>query len=310
MSPGIDLSGMDPAARRYEVGLYAMAMSMPTTSSTGRLRPSAVPKLRAQSCAAIPDWPWGPETEAMAVSVTHLRTARLYWASADMSALAVAAAASLPGPDLYTPPTPTGLLVFDGGAGGFPFVGGQRMPVDAVGWGPRPAGPGLLLTWYLARWRITEAVAVLGAVMPQDLHVPPLCPAGHTEIDENGPVGQGFDAPTVAAAWHLMSQPSLAETSEVGADKKTARAAARAGTVLDPVTVVELRRQYRPTDPAHAPDEQPGRYHHRWVVTGHWRNQPHGPDRAQRKRIWIPDHVKGPDGAPLLVRERVNVWRR
>jgi hypothetical protein len=45
---------------------------------------------------------------------------------------------------------------------------------------------------------------------------------------------------------------------------------------------------------------------HRWVVSGHWRNQSHGPGREQRRRQWIPAHIKGPDGAPLLATERVN----
>lgn len=75
------------------------------------------------------------------------------------------------------------------------------------------------------------------------------------------------------------------------------------------VTIIDLRRRYHPGDDQPA-DEQPGRYSHRWVVSGHWRRQPYGPGRELRHRIWIADHLKGPDGAPLLVRERVNVWRR
>src|SRR5690606_16715132 len=35
-------------------------------------------------------------------------------------------------------------------------------------------------------------------------------------------------------------------------------------------------------------------YHYRWTVRGHWRNQPCGPGRTQRKRIWIADHEAGP----------------
>lgn len=39
-------------------------------------------------------------------------------------------------------------------------------------------------------------------------------------------------------------------------------------------------------------------------------SQPHGPERALRRQQWIPAYIKGPDGAPLLATERVNVWRR
>lgn len=40
-----------------------------------------------------------------------------------------------------------------------------------------------------------------------------------------------------------------------------------------------------------------------WIVRGHWRNQPIGPGRTERKRIWIMPHWKGPQEAPKLFRE-------
>ncbi|MGV9678818.1 hypothetical protein ACWDSJ_26340 [Nocardia sp. NPDC003482] len=52
---------------------------------------------------------------------------------------------------------------------------------------------------------------------------------------------------TLCAAWHLMQQPTLAETSTTSADKRTARALARAARPAPAVTVVELRKRYRPT---------------------------------------------------------------
>jgi hypothetical protein len=39
-------------------------------------------------------------------------------------------------------------------------------------------------------------------------------------------------------------------------------------------------------------------YKTRWVVRGHWRNQPYGPERALRRLTWIEPHWKGPEGAP------------
>ncbi len=39
-------------------------------------------------------------------------------------------------------------------------------------------------------------------------------------------------------------------------------------------------------------------YKIRWIVSGHWRNQPHGPGGMLRKRIWIAPFWKGPEGAP------------
>lgn len=39
-------------------------------------------------------------------------------------------------------------------------------------------------------------------------------------------------------------------------------------------------------------------------------NQPYGPGQSLRRQTWVPSHVKGPQGAPLLSTEKVNVWRR
>lgn len=40
-------------------------------------------------------------------------------------------------------------------------------------------------------------------------------------------------------------------------------------------------------------------YRHRWIVHGHWRNHWY-PSRQTHRPIWIDQHVKGPDGAPIL----------
>ena len=145
--------------------------------------------------------------------------------------------------------------------------------------------------------------------------IPPLFPIGgdDLEIRETAVDALAHETRAVTcslvAAWHLMQQPTLAERYPAERDNKLARAYARAGRDDPDVTIVDLRRRYHPGDDQQT-EEQPGRYSHRWVVTGHWRQQPYGPGRELRQRIWIADHVKGPDGAPLLVRERVNVWRR
>lgn len=46
-------------------------------------------------------------------------------------------------------------------------------------------------------------------------------------------------------------------------------------------------------------------YHHRWIVSGHFRNQPYGPGGSLRRRQWIPPYIKGPAGAPLLNRTKL-----
>jgi hypothetical protein len=45
----------------------------------------------------------------------------------------------------------------------------------------------------------------------------------------------------------------------------------------------------------------------RWIVRGHWRNQPCGPSRSLRRRIWIDPFIKGPEDKPFD--ERRTLWR-
>ena len=61
----------------------------------------------------------------------------------------------------------------------------------------------------------------------------------------------------------------------------------------------------QPTPNATTMSHAPVEYHHRWIVSGHFRNQPYGPGGALRRRQWIPPYIKGPAGAPLLNRTKI-----
>jgi hypothetical protein len=72
--------------------------------------------------------------------------------------------------------------------------------------------------------------------------------------------------------------------------------------------IVRLRRE--------AGDEPPGEengeanYSHRFIVSGHWRNQWY-PSEKLHRQIWISPYVKGPEDKPLIVRpRRVFQWQR
>lgn len=47
---------------------------------------------------------------------------------------------------------------------------------------------------------------------------------------------------------------------------------------------------------------------HRFIVRGHWRKQPFGPGRQERKMIYIAPFMKGPVDAPFVQREKVYRW--
>lgn len=49
---------------------------------------------------------------------------------------------------------------------------------------------------------------------------------------------------------------------------------------------------------------------HRWIVSGHWRNQACGEGYSERKLVWVSPHVKGPENKPLVIRDTVGALVR
>ncbi|WP_405749024.1 hypothetical protein OHA19_01130 [Streptomyces sp. NBC_00012] len=184
---------------------------------------------------------------------------------------------------------------------------GVQIPVEACVWGPYEGG--LLLWLLMSRSRLATEVARIGRYEVAEDAIPPLipiCAATLPVTTEPAPLAEvdpQLPQPVVAAlaaAWLLMQQPQLVHRTRERADKPTARAYARDGLPAPEVSIVDLRRQYTPQDQdADEGGDSPRRYRHRWVVSGHW-----------RRKTWVPAHMKGPDGAPLLATEKVNVWRR
>ncbi|MCT1735778.1 hypothetical protein M3A88_11110 [Kocuria marina] len=110
------------------------------------------------------------------------------------------------------------------------------------------------------------------------------------------------------ATWHLMMMPTLAQRRSL--DLRTGGEPAAGTRPEREVTHIDLRPLKQvTTEPTDA--DTPARTHsHRWVVRGHWVQQPHGPGHFQRRLQWRESYIKGPAGAPLLRSRPVNVWRR
>ena len=51
-------------------------------------------------------------------------------------------------------------------------------------------------------------------------------------------------------------------------------------------------------------------YSHRFPVSGHFKWVRCGPKRANRRRVFVPAYIKGPQDKPLIVKQKVNVWVR
>ncbi|MEU9760305.1 hypothetical protein AB0D98_11155 [Streptomyces sp. NPDC047987] len=256
-----------------------------------------------------------PGLDALA---SHLEVADLFWVGQDMTALAMHSGEQLAAARWATAdrPSPCGLLYWDEGVGHVD-ANGVRIPVEACAWGPFEGG--LLLWLLMSRNRLAAEVARIGRYEVAEDEVPPLIPVCAATLPVTSePVSLAEVDPqlpqpvvaALAAAWLLMQQPQLIDRTRERADKPTVRAYARDGLPMPEVTTVDLRRQYTPQDrdPDAGTDQRT--YRNRWIVSGHWRNQAHGPGRSLRRQTWVPAHMKGPDGAPLLSTEKVNVWRR
>lgn len=289
------------------------------------IRPRQLPKVRDQLLRHLDDPGSGIRTVAgdlqtgLDALASHLRTGGLYWAAPDMTALAMSSGQQLAAARWATADRPTacGLIWFDGGIG-MSEAHGITLPIEGCTWGPYR---GACMLWMLmSRRRLVAEMKQIGS--PYRLveeETPPLIPVYGFTIpvtDEPLPMAEvDPEAPhpivaAVAASWLLMQQPQLVDRTVERPDKAARRAYARAGREDPHVTVVDLRRQYVPQDQDPGEGEASRRYRHRWVVSGHWRDQPYGPDRSLRRKTWIPAHIKGPEGAPMLQTERVNVWRR
>lgn len=288
------------------------------------LAPRDLPKLRDQTHrhAADPGSHLRAKTGAdkqagLAALAHHLQAADLYWVAPDMAALAMSSGQQLAAARWATAdrPSPCGLIHFDGGIGHID-AHGVHVPIEACVWGPH--GDDCLIWTLISRRRLASMIRP-GVELIEELTPPyiPLYgvtvpittePVPMADIDPQAPLPV---VQALAAAWLLMQQPQLIDRTAERPSKTVQRSYTRTGQPAPEVTVVDLRRQYVPQDRDQDTDDQPGRrYRHRWVVSGHWRNQPHGPGRELRRQQWIPAYVKGPDGAPLLATERVNVWRR
>ncbi|MEW2810975.1 hypothetical protein AB0929_28390 [Streptomyces massasporeus] len=108
----------------------------------------------------------------------------------------------------------------------------------------------------------------------------------------------------VRAAWLLMQQP-LARIEDLEPDRATRKRLRRLGHEPAPVRLIGLRRPRATAGQGEGSRE----YQHQWIVRGHWRQQWY-PKRQVHRPVWIAPHIKGPEGAPVIGGEKVNVWKR
>lgn len=69
-------------------------------------------------------------------------------------------------------------------------------------------------------------------------------------------------------------------------------------SIASDVKVIQLRRSESQSNPPSAAEGEQIDWSCRWIVGGHWRNQPY---KDERKLIYIMPYVKGPEDKPLKV---------
>jgi len=105
--------------------------------------------------------------------------------------------------------------------------------------------------------------------------------------------------------WRMMQQTITDVVDEYPDNKAVRRYADRAGIKDQRIRVIQLRRRESHQTGQGSPLTV------RFVVRGHWRRIWCGPaENRYQRAIWIHPHLKGPEGAPLIHREKINALVR
>ena len=245
-----------------------------------------------------------------------VRLGDLFWVTPPMTDLALDAALDIPDWTMATArPSPSGLILW---AGALPEVRGRIATGGRVQRG-RPVRPSALIWWtqpdgsvgVFLMATVEAAAAALGtALVAAEAPLGPIWTAAfpmHSTpepIAEAPPEWRGVLA-LLGATWHLMMEPKLAERAALPQPRKDRDTAARDGGSVSDITVVDLRT-LRHVETEREPGGERRHLTHRHYVRGHWRQQ-WMPSTSTREPRFIAPYIKGPAGAPLLTRERVQV---
>lgn len=245
---------------------------------------------------------------------TRMGSAGLWWIRPDMSMLAAHTAEDHDGFDGRTdaePPERDGLIVWEGG---LPLEMRQPfgMPaarVTAVHWSVDD-GPVRLLI-YTDEPHMTRLHA--------DRRLP-LALIGYDDgihgVDMRGDESRVWLRRVLAATWALSRQPFTHERDATWNERSQGLMPRALGKAMrrrpaSPIRLLDVNTM--PADDtasgARPHEDREREYSCRWIVSGHYRNQPYGPGRTQHRRIWIAPYIAGPKDKPLIIKPVVHIWR-
>lgn len=276
----------------------------------------------------------------------RLPEAELFYVTQDMTELVTQAANAAPSYEVYHDrlPAEVGFVVY-----GKPFcevpaselAPGQRVELNAAFWAPVPdvgggesgPAPGLMcvtlqdsdvLLWTQPMDHLHASASAVRRVVerlrqaygPLAYHEEYPLPFGDTPWgSEPGKPVKNAAIAALFTTWILMGQ-RITTVQKEPMPKYLRKQAQRDGRPEPTVRTVTLRQASRGRV-ADDQQEQPGqpsrRYTVRWPVKGYgyWRNTWYpSRERHELQYVHVPTYMKGPEGAPLVGGERVNVLRR
>lgn len=239
------------------------------------------------------------------------RIADLWWVVPDMTALVADTAFSGSEHPEWSPPVDQarGLVVFDGD---LPVqivdVDAGELHIAAISWMPATEAShafhdGVTRQFFTQAWtRFGDESRFPGKA--------PLAPLPDARMRSGGQVLlQDLLWDIVSVTMLLANEPKVADRRPANFDRDGDPRDTRSREVSD-VQVIDLRTV---RDWSVGPDgtaETEGRtYSHRWIVRGHMSTYWVGKGRTRREKRWISPYVAGPEGAPLMPKEKVWVWR-
>ncbi len=129
--------------------------------------------------------------------------------------------------------------------------------------------------------------------------------------DDELPPGNVLSWIAFVKTFFLLVDQEIATVTRTYPDRGTARRLQREGKPPEygQIEVIALRHAHPVNENTALPEEDGPEWSHRWVVSGHWRNQWY-PKTKKNRPLWIQAYVKGPENKPFIAKDKVFVWKR